>query len=387
MNASTLERAVARLFCAGFQGLAVPAELAELQARGITGAILFRRNVESPAQVAALNAELEERAGRPFLVSVDQEGGRVMRLREPCTALPPMRDLGAADDPALARRMGAVLGRELRALGFDLDFAPVLDVDTNPDNPVIGDRSFGRDAERVAALGAAAIRGLQEAGVAACGKHFPGHGDTSQDSHEELPRLPHDPARLEAVELPPFRAAIEAGVASIMTAHVIFEALDPLHPATMSRPALDGILRDRMGFGGVVISDDLEMKAIADHFGIEEAVVRGMNAGVDLFLVCHTPAVQHEAIDRLIAAVERGDVPMARVEEAGRRIDALVARYVRPKSRHPDLSVLGCDEHRAVADAIAAAAGRAAGAPGADPTELARGTVNPASRRSSGPGA
>jgi len=371
MNASSLEKAAAKLFCAGFHGHSIPAEFAQLQARGITGAILFRRNVESPAQVAELNAELGERAGRPFLVSVDQEGGRVMRLRDPCTDLPPMRDLGAADDPALARRLGAVLGRELRALGFDLDFAPVLDVDTNPANPVIGDRSFGRSAAQVAALGSEAILGLQEAGVAACGKHFPGHGDTSQDSHEELPRLSHDPSRLEAVELPPFQAAIRAGVASIMSAHVIFEALDPVYPATMSRPALDGILRDRWGYDGVVISDDLEMKAIADHFGIEEAVVRGVNAGVDLFLVCHTPALQNEAIDRLIAAVERGDVSLARVEEAGRRIDALVSRFVRPKSRRPDLSVLGCDEHREVVASIARAAGRAAAAPGRDPTERA----------------
>jgi len=369
MNGSRLEKAAAKLFCAGFPGLEVPAEFAALQARGISGAILFRRNVESPAQVAELNAELEAKAGRSFLVSVDQEGGRVMRLRDPCTPVPRMRDLGAAGDPALARRMGRVLGAELRALGFDLDFAPVLDVDTNPANPVIGDRSFGRDAAQVAALGTAAILGLQEAGVAACGKHFPGHGDTSQDSHLELPRLAHDLARLEAVELPPFEAAIRAGVASIMTAHVIFEPLDPVYPATMSRPALDGILRDRFGFDGVVISDDLEMKAIADHYGIEEAVVRGVNAGVDLFLVCHTPALQHEAIDRLIAAVERGDVPMARVEEAGRRIDALFARFVRPKARRPDLSVLGCAAHREVVDAIAAAAGSFAEAPGRDPTE------------------
>ncbi len=366
-----LEREVAKLFCVGFAGLEPSAELRELQRRGISGAILFKRNLESAPQAAALNAALEEAAGRPFLTSLDQEGGRVMRLRDPLSPLPPMRLVGRAGDPDLARGLGVVLGAELRALGFDLDFAPVLDVDTNPSNPVIGDRSFGAEAAKVSELGVALLGGIQAAGVAACGKHFPGHGDTAQDSHLELPRLPHPLERLEAVELPPFAAAIRAGVASIMTAHVIFEPLDPIYPATMSRPALDGILRDRMGFDGVVISDDLEMKAIADHFGIEEAVIRGVQAGVDLFLVCHTPALQHQAIDALIHAVERGEIPRQRILEAGRRIDGLMARYVRPKASNPDLSLLGCEAHRAIIHAMEAAAGleAVAEAPGRDPTE------------------
>ncbi|AKU93082.1 Beta-hexosaminidase [Vulgatibacter incomptus] len=367
---SELEKAAAKLFCVGFQGLeGVPAELTELQRRGVAGAILFKRNVESPAQVAALTAELQARAGRPFLTSMDQEGGRVMRLREPFTPIPAMRVVGDAGAEGMARALGAAMGAELRVLGIDLDFAPVLDVDTNPDNPVIGDRSFSRDPAAVARLGAAMIDGLQGAGVAACGKHFPGHGDTAQDSHLELPRLPHALPRLEAVELQPFAAAIRAGVASIMTAHVIFEALDPAFPATMSRPSLDGILRDRLGFDGVVISDDLEMKAIADHFGIEDAVVRGVNAGVDLFLVCHKPALQHRAIDALIAAVERGDVSRDRLEQAGRRVDTLVARFARPKDPRPSLELLGCDAHRELVRRVEALAGAAPLTPGRDPTE------------------
>ena len=363
-------RLVAGLFCIGFSGTSVPPEVEALQRAGVAGAILFRRNVESPAQFAALCADLKRRAGRPFLTSVDQEGGRVVRLRDPFTEVPPMRALGALGDEGLAEAVGAVLGAELRAVNVDLDYAPVLDVDTNPANPVIGDRAFGRTPELVARMGAALIRGLQGAGVAACGKHFPGHGDTAQDSHLDLPRLPHTLARLESVELPPFEQAIRAGVASIMTAHVIFEPLDPRYPATMSRAALDGILRDRMGFDGVVISDDLEMKAIADHYGLEEAVVRGINAGVDLFLVCHHAEVQHRAIEFLADAVARGEVPLERVREARRRVDALVARYVRPPAGADWRAVVGAPAHRAVIERVRAASPLVAGAPGSDPTEV-----------------
>lgn len=367
---SELSRSVARMFCVGFPGTTPPAHLSALFARGVASTILFKRNVESAAQFAALTRALKAMAEGPLLTSIDQEGGRVRRLRDGFTEVPSMRAIGETNDPALARAAGRVLARELRAVNVDLDFAPVLDVDTNPKNPVIADRSFGPTPELVSRMGVALLQGLQDAGVAACGKHFPGHGDTSQDSHVDLPRLPHALARLEAVELPPFQAAIEAGVASIMTAHVIFEPLDARFPATMSRPPLDGILRDRFHFDGVVISDDLEMKAIADHYGIDEAVVRGTNAGVDLFLVCHTDALQHRAIDALIAAVERGDVPRARIDEANRRLDVLFARYVRPATAELPEGVLGCAEHLAVVEAIAARSGSRAA--GRDPTEALR---------------
>lgn len=364
---SDLERQAAGLFCVGFVGTSPTAEIRELQKRGVAGAILFSRNVESPEQFAALCGELKEGAGRPFLTSVDQEGGRVMRLRSPFTEIPPMRALGRAADPDIAREVGAILGRELRAVNIDLDFAPVLDVDTNPLNPVIGDRSFGASPREVGMLGAALIQGMQGAGVAACGKHFPGHGDTSQDSHLALPRLPHSLERLETTELPPFQAAIDAKVASIMTAHVIFEPFDSHYPATMSRPTLDGILRDRMGFDGVVISDDLEMKAIADHFGLEEAVVRGILAGVDLFLVCHTPELQHLAIDYLVNAVRRGDVPRSRLDEATARVQTMMARYVKPPQQRDFREVVGCEAHRAVVDHLQRLAGIYGR--GKDPTE------------------
>jgi beta-N-acetylhexosaminidase len=276
-----LERLAARMFCMGFTGLRASDEMRRLIHRGIGGAILFKRNFQDARQFADLCGELKQLADRPFLTCIDQEGGRVTRLGVPFSAIPPMRSIGERNDPELARRFAAHIGAELRAANIDMNLAPVLDVDTNPANPVIGDRSFGRSAELVAKVGVEWIVGLQSAGVAACGKHFPGHGDTAQDSHLDLPRLPHGMERLERIELPPFAAAIGAGVAAIMTAHVVFDAIDPHVPATMSRPALHGVLRERLGFQGVIISDDLEMKAIAGRFELEEVIVRGVNAGID----------------------------------------------------------------------------------------------------------
>jgi beta-N-acetylhexosaminidase len=347
----------------GFPGTRIDGELAALMEDGIYGAILFKRNVGTAEETAALCRELKTRAGRPFILSVDQEGGRVARLRgAPFTSLPPMRELGQRGDAAQVERVGRLLAHELRALGFDWDFAPVLDVDTNPANPVIGDRSFSRDAEEVARLGVALARGLEAGGVASCGKHFPGHGDTTSDSHLTLPRLPHDLERLRRVELVPFRAFAQAKLASLMTAHVLFDALDPGVPATMSERVLRGVLREELGFDGVLVSDDLEMKAIADHYSVEEATVQGTLAGVDLFLVCHHADVQRRCIEALVKAVESGRVPRERIHQAHRRLDALAARFAHPAEDR--LATLGDAQHRALAE------GLASGFAGKDPTEV-----------------
>jgi beta-N-acetylhexosaminidase len=324
MKGTELDRACAGVFCVGFHGTSASADVLELIRRGVYGVILFGRNVESAEQVAELSGSLKRAAGRPFMVTVDQEGGRVARLKSPLgfTEVPAMRVIGQTGSPDLARQVGVLLGRELRAVGIDQDYAPVVDVDSNPANPVIGDRSFGRDPELVGQLGAALAQGLQSAGVAACAKHFPGHGDTSQDSHRHLPRLPHPIERLDAVELAPFRALAAAGVASVMTAHVVFEALDPDRPATLS-PQVMRLLRERCGFEGPAISDDLEMKAVSEHFTLEEAVPDTILAGVDGFLVCHTAERQHRAIDLLRRAVEDGRVGQDRLAEATRRVRQL----------------------------------------------------------------
>lgn len=365
MNTSELFRRVARLFVVGFDGLSPDRHIKRLIDDGVGGVILFKRNVESPEQVAALVKALKTHAGRPLLLSVDQEGGRVARLRgPPFTALPPMREVGKTRDLALARRVGRLLAYEVRALGFDQDYAPVLDVDTNPKNPVIGDRSLHADAQEVARLGVALAQGLEEGGVASCGKHFPGHGDTTKDSHLDLPTLPHGLERLRAVELVPFAAYAKAGLASLMTAHVVFEAVAPKTPATMSREVLTGVLREGLGFAGVVVSDDLEMKAIAGHFSVERAAVEGLEAGADQFLVCHHEAVQRKAIEAVVKAVEAGEVAQSQLDAALGRVDALVRRFVR--GPEDGVESLGSAEHRALAQGLEA--GRFVGV---DPTERA----------------
>ncbi|WP_095991092.1 beta-N-acetylhexosaminidase [Cystobacter fuscus] len=358
-----LYRDCARLFMVGFPGPRIDDDFATLMDDGLFGAILFKRNVGTAQETAALCREIKSRADRPFILSVDQEGGRVARLRgEPFTPLPSMRELGQRQDLALVERVGRLLAHELRAVGFDWNFAPVLDVDTNPTNPVIGDRSFSRDPDEVARLGVALARGLEAGGVASCGKHFPGHGDTTTDSHLTLPRLPHDLERLRRVELVPFRAFAQAGLASLMTAHVLFDALDPKVPATMSPRALNGLLREELGFDGVLVSDDLEMKAIAGHYSVEEAAVQGTLAGVDLFLVCHQADVQRRAIEALVRAVESGRVPRERIAEAHRRLARLESRFAHgPEDR---LATLGGEEHRALAQGLASAFS------GKDPTEV-----------------
>jgi beta-N-acetylhexosaminidase len=312
-----------QLLFAGFQGTELPRGMAELLAQGrIGGVILFSRNIGDPAQVRALTAALHAAAPpeAPVLLAIDQEGGRVQRLREPWTEWPPMRQVGERDEVETTAAVAAALARELADLGIGLDFAPVVDVDTNPDNPVIGDRSFSRDPARVGRHAAAFVTAMQAAGVAACAKHFPGHGDTQTDSHLELPRLEHDLHRLREVELPPFRAAIAAGVASIMTAHVLFPRLDRQRPATLA-PDVMNLLRGELGYDGVVFSDDLEMKAVADHFQPEPLVRGCLEAGCDGVLVCS----QFDLVREVLRLLERTPDPL--LEHPLRRMVAFKQRY------------------------------------------------------------
>jgi beta-N-acetylhexosaminidase len=317
-----------QLLFVGFEGTTVPPELARLVGQGrIGGVILFARNLEGPSQARDLVRALHEAAPPevPLLLAIDQEGGRVQRLRAPWTVWPPMRALGRRDEPATTAAVAEAIARELSDLGIGLDFAPVVDVDTNPANPVIGDRSFAAEPGRVARHATAFISAMQAAGVAACAKHFPGHGDTRSDSHLELPRLPHDLDRLREVELPPFAAAVEAGVASVMSAHVLFEALDRKRPATLSPPVMH-LLRGELGYDGVVFSDDLEMKAVSDHFTPEQRVRGALEAGCDALLVCR----QADLRDESLRLLER--LPDALVEDALRRVVALKQRYA-PRHR------------------------------------------------------
>jgi beta-N-acetylhexosaminidase len=346
----------------GFDGFEASSDVKRLiQELGVGGVILFARNVDAPEQVAELVRELQgvaRDAGHdlPLLVAVDQEGGRVARLRRPWTVWPALRAVGRAGSDELARGMGKAIAAELKGCGIGCDFAPVVDVDTNPKNPVIGDRSFGADAEQVGRLGAAFIQGLQDGGVAASAKHFPGHGDTAVDSHLELPRIEHDLGRLEDVELRPFRHAVAAGVATIMTAHVLIPELDEVLPATLSSHVLGDLLRKKLGYTGVVVSDDLEMKAVAKGWKSELAAVLAAQAGCDLLLVCATPAAQVEAVEGLVRARERDLISWDDMDKSCERIRALKRRYLLPYTApNPRLARLaaGVGEHEALAREIA----------------------------------
>jgi len=307
-----------------------------IRGQHLGGLILFDKNITDARQLTSLTHGLQQEAGDiPLFLGIDQEGGVVKRIPGG-TNLPGQMALGAARDTALARAAGELTGDELKALGIQVNFAPVLDINSNPDNPIIGIRSYGSDPEWAARLGLAAMQGLKAAGVVPAVKHFPGHGDTTVDSHLGLPILPHDRERLDEVELKPFRAAIEGGADMIMTAHVAFPAIDdgrltsaldgsrmPI-PATLSRPVVTGLLREELGFEGVVISDAFTMDAIKAHVGEERAVTMAVGAGVDIILMPEEPAQAHRI---LVEAVQGGEWSEQALDDAVRRILKLKAKY------------------------------------------------------------
>ncbi|MEZ5290342.1 MAG: beta-N-acetylhexosaminidase [Vicinamibacterales bacterium] len=357
-----LRRRAGQVLIGSFTGRTVPVELVSLAREfDLGGVTMFARNVESPEQVLDLSVAIEA-LGRdaPAWVAVDQEGGRVARLRTPFTVWPPMATLGRSDVPALADRFARALGRELHAVGITLDFAPVLDLGTNPANTVIGDRALSADAARAGALGATIVRALQAEGIAACGKHFPGHGDTQADSHAELPLVEHAPDRLRAVEFEPFRQAIAAGVAGVMTAHVLVPAIDEERPGTLSS-AVVGLLRGELGFEGMVMSDDLEMGALAARWSPAEAAVEALRAGCDGALICSGSVdVQAAALEAIVKAVESGYLPLARLEDAAARLARQKHRFLgrdrgTARARATELkAVVGCEAHQLVAAEMAA---------------------------------
>jgi beta-N-acetylhexosaminidase len=344
MKVEHADRLAGSAIVAGFEGTAPPGEIVEEARRGaLGGVVLFARNVESIDQVAESIREVRSAApadSRP-LVAVDQEGGRVVRIREPLTVLPPARRLGEVHDPELTRSAGRLVGRELAALGLTVNFAPVLDVDTNPDSPVIGDRSFGPTPERVVKHGLAFARGLAEGGVHPCGKHFPGHGDASVDSHLALPRVDREAARLEAVELAPFRAWCREGLGPLMSAHVVFTALDAQRPATLSEEILSALLRERLGFEGALFTDDLEMGAIADAGGAARAAVTALRAGADGLLVCRSAEVRSEVRAALARAAAEDERDAGRLEAAAERLRRLAV----PPGDDVELAWIGSPEH------------------------------------------
>lgn len=349
---------------AGFDGAAVPVELRALAREwDLGGVVLFKRNVETPEQVAELAFEVGG-LGRetPPWVGIDQEGGRVARLRAPFTEWPAMAHLGRHGADELADRFARALAAELSAVGVTLDFAPVLDLHDEAADPVIGDRALSSDPETVGRIGARIIAGLQAGGVAAGAKHFPGHGGARVDSHRELPVVEYDPERLRAHEIAPFRAAVAADAAAVMTAHVVYPALDEDRPATLSRAIVDGILRGECGHRGLVVTDDLEMGAITADRTVERAAVEAVAAGCDTVLVCGASVERHASVlEAIVHAVEAGDLDERLVERARARQERVKARFLagdrprRPRPRRQILERIGSAEHRAVAEAMARA--------------------------------
>lgn len=296
-----------------------------LRRHGIRAVCLFRKNVESEAQLARLIADLREVLGEDALIAIDQEGGCVVRTSFLPFA-PSAMSLGAAGDPKLAREVGAATARGLASLGINWNFAPVLDLNVNPRNPVIGDRAFGADPQRATNLALAWLEGSLSEGVAGCVKHFPGHGDTHLDSHLALPRVDKSRATLEAGEFVPFRRAFEeAEVPAVMTAHIVYPALDAHLPATLSPRILTGLLRDEWGYGGVVITDSMGMKAVEDGWGRGEAGVLALTAGADMVMALGRREAQEQTLLAIQKAVEAGRV--ADVPGRIARLRALAARY------------------------------------------------------------
>jgi beta-N-acetylhexosaminidase len=325
----SLEAMVGRRLMIGLPGPeATDADLRLFDETRAGGLILYRRNFESPEGLRRLLTRVESALGRRLLVATDHEGGRVIMLGAGVTIFPDNLAAGTAGETAFASRQGLIEGRELRRLGVDVSFAPVLDVLTDRYSPNIGIRSYGKDPAVVARLGAARIAGLQAAGVSACAKHFPGKGHAPVDAHLGLPVIDSGWAEMHAVHLVPFLAAVEAGVDCLMTSHPLYPALDPAPatPATFSRLIVDEYLRAEVGYRGVIASDDLEMGAVRALCPIGEAAVRAAAAGHDLLLVCHTEPEQRAAHAALLAAYRSGALPVRALEQSVARLDAVEAR-------------------------------------------------------------
>lgn len=333
LSSLSAEELAGQLLVVGYAGAAPNDALVDAHRRGLLGGfIVFKRNLvaEGTARIDALAATLAHLAetappGLPPLLAVDQEGGRVARLGAPLLALPPMRALAAVGDVDLVRRAGRALGEELRAVGFTMDFAPVLDVDSNPANPIIGDRAFSSSARETARFALAFADGLADGGLLSCGKHFPGHGDTAQDSHLELPTVDKTRAALDETELVPFRLAAAQKLPSLMSAHVVFPALAK-GPATLERAVATDLLRDELGYEGVLFSDDLEMKALSQD--IEVTAVSAIEAGCDVLLVCSDEAKVARARQALAAKIR--ELPAFRA-----RVLVALARFVAMRSSCP----------------------------------------------------
>lgn len=351
----SLEEKVGQLFMFGFQGPEATEEIMELiEDHYIGGICYFSRNLENPKQVYALSTNLQSLVKNhiPLFLSIDQEGGMIVRIEDGVTHSPGNMALAATNNPNYVYKISQIVGSELRMIGINMNLAPTIDVNNNPLNPVIGVRSFGEDPLFVAKLGVEAIRGYQTANIAAVAKHFPGHGDTEIDSHLGLPMVDHPLDRIHAVELLPFKHAIENDVDSIMISHVCFPAIEKNVPATLSSKMVNDLLRNQFNYQGVVITDCMEMKAIENHYGVEEATVMAIEAGVDIVLFSHCHNKQKKAIGAVISAVKSGRLTESRIDESIQRILHLKEKRKLEKYQEFSEEFLATNEHLALAQQI-----------------------------------
>lgn len=329
----SVEEKVAQMFIIDFPGYEInDGTLRHFRNIPWGGVILFVKNIKSRKQTEKLNQSLMKLNDKiPLIISLDQEGGIVNRADFPGMNLSPGNmALGAGGDIGMVEKMYRINGQEIREIGFHMDYAPVADVNSNPDNPLIGVRSFGEDPIRVGEMTSSAVRGMQSAGLGACAKHFPGHGDTVLDSHLDLPRIDASMERIEKVELHPFKKAVDAGVEAIMTAHIIFGAFDAGNPvpATLSKKILTGLLRKKMGFNGLIVTDSMRMKAIADHYSPGESAVMTVKAGTDIILMLGHFESQVEGYDAVLESVRKGEIGEERIDESVKRILDFKKRYI-----------------------------------------------------------
>lgn len=327
----------------------------------ISGVVLFDRNIADPKQLRDLCAELQslrhkQQDKAPLFIGIDMEGGRVARLKEPFTVWPPLKKLGDLDAPTVSFHMANRMGQELKSVGINLDFAPCVDVFTNPKNTVIGDRSISTDPEMVAKHASALVRGYIKSEVMSCAKHFPGHGNTLVDSHEDLPVEELDKARLDACELIPFKKSFKARVEMVMTAHVMFPKIDDKWPVTMSEIFLKKILRDEMRYRGLIITDDLDMKALANHYDKDTIAVRSLQAGADLILYCNEAESPARALETILTAVAQGQISKESLQQTHARILSVKKESLLNPDPMPYTEaqkIIGNPEHKKVAEAIA----------------------------------
>ncbi|MFC4600155.1 beta-N-acetylhexosaminidase [Cohnella hongkongensis] len=344
----SLTRQIGQRMMAGFDGPRLDDAFVDLvKTHKVGNVILFKWNITGKEQLNKLCEEIQQlvmrETGRPAFIAIDQEGGAVSRLSEDATCVPGAMAIAATGDPENAYQAGRLTGLELRALGVNFNLAPVLDVNSNDANPVIGVRSYGEKPETVIRYALPMMRGLEDSGTLSCGKHFPGHGDTSVDSHLALPVVDKTMDELRSVELAPFQAAIDAGLPAVMTSHIVFPQVDAGTPATLSRRILTGLLREEMGFDGLIMTDCLEMKAIQHSVGTVRGTVEAIQAGADLVLVSHTASLAAEAAEAIRRALESGEIDRAEWERSLERIAALKADYLsRPA---PELSIVGSEAH------------------------------------------